>query len=255
LLRVWRARDDLFDRVEPTWWGAEISDPRYPELQESNYARVEATEPVDLAEVDAALVRIVDRSACRRPEVVVFFPEEQARLLAEASTRGERLHWDLVLEHRGGGPAPADDPTEEVEVFDEGFWRDHRESTRGFDIEADEVLDQLEVMERELMIPAGRRWFVVRSPDGTAGAFAALLVREGVAFVDHVVTLPRARRRGFATALTRRILAEVEAVGVEHTYLNAEPDGVAARMYVGLGFRKVGHLASWTFGLGDGGRG
>jgi predicted GNAT family acetyltransferase len=106
-------------------------------------------------------------------------------------------------------------------------------------------------MERDLMIPAGRRWFVVREPSGTTVAFAALLALEGVAFIDHVVTLPSARRRGLATAVTRRILAEVRAAGVERTFLLAEPEGIAARMYARLGFENVSHLASWLAPLDE----
>jgi hypothetical protein len=51
LLRFWRAQDKCYDRVDHTWWGAVISDPRYPAIQEPNYARVETTQPVDLDEV------------------------------------------------------------------------------------------------------------------------------------------------------------------------------------------------------------
>ena len=56
------------------------------------------------------------------------------------------------------------------------------------------------------MIPAGRRWFVRRDErrgDGRPIAFAGLIVLEGVGYLDHVVTLPDARRRGHAEALTR----------------------------------------------------
>jgi hypothetical protein len=61
-----------------------ISDPRYPAIQEPNYARVETTQPVGLDEVEASPRRAHLESG-RREHVVVFFPEDQTDLLVEAS--------------------------------------------------------------------------------------------------------------------------------------------------------------------------
>ena len=68
---------------------------------------------------------------------------------------------------------------------------------------------------------------------------------ERTAFVDHVVTFPEARRRGHAGALTRRLVSEAAAMGAERTYLLAEPEGDAVRVYDRIGFERVTHLASW----------
>ncbi|MGH2635965.1 MAG: GNAT family N-acetyltransferase [Actinomycetota bacterium] len=68
---------------------------------------------------------------------------------------------------------------------------------------------------------------------------------EGVGYLDHVVTFPAARRRGHASALTRRAVTEARAAGAERTYLLAEPDGVAVPMYERLGFSRVTQIASW----------
>jgi len=106
LLAWWRAQDDRFDRVDPSWWGAVVSDARYPDVQEANYARVEARSPVSLEEVEALLVPTMERTANGRTHVVVFHPEEQPDLLVEASTRGDRLTWDLPMEHRSVPPEP-----------------------------------------------------------------------------------------------------------------------------------------------------
>lgn len=245
LLRFWRAQDALFDLVRPTWWGAVVSDPRYPAIQEPNYARVETDQPVTLAEIEDELLPALERSGCRRVHVVVFFPEEQTDLVAEASTRGERVVWDLVLSQAGATrPGPAD-PVVEIADVDDAFWLALRESTRLFDVDDEAVLDQLAAIEREALLPAGRRWFAVRDAGGTPVAFTALLVLESVGYIDHVVTFPRARRRGHATALTRRVLAEARAAGAERTYLLAEPGSPAAELYTRLGFDRVTHLASW----------
>lgn len=250
LLRFWRAQDALFDSVGPVWWGAVVSDPRYPRIQEANYARVEATAPVALEEIEAELLPAMARSGGARAHVVIFHPDDQTGLLTQASTQGERLTWDLVMEHVG--PAEGgDDRVGEVMPLDEGFWRAYRASTRLFDITDRQDLDQLEAIERDLLIPAGRRWFEVRDR-GEVVTLGALLVLEGVAYVDHVVSVPSARRRGHAGALTARLVAEAAAAGAERTYLLAEPGGIAATMYERRGFRPVTQIASWISPLAAG---
>lgn len=244
LLRHWRAQDELFDRVEPHWWGAVVSDPRYPRIQEANYARVETRQPVALEEIEAELLPALERSGAHRAHVVIFHPEDQTDLLAAASTRGERLTWDLVMEHPGPPGGPTDPRVREVPAFDEAFWRAHRATARLFGIEDEADLDQLQAIERELLIPAGRRWFEVREEVGSV-ALAALLVLEGVGYIDHVVTTPPARGRGHAGALTGRLVAEAFAAGAERVFLLAEPDGVAAAMYERRGFLPLRQVASW----------
>jgi predicted GNAT family acetyltransferase len=154
------------------------------------------------------------------------------------------------MQHAGG----VDDPdafagrarVDEVLRFDARFWAAHRRSMRWFDITEEEVVEQLQAIEREVLIPAGRRWFAATAEDGDGiDALAAALVLEGVAYLDHVVTVPAARRRGLATALTRRAIVEASAAGATRVYLLAEPGSVAARMYERIGFGPVTPIASW----------
>jgi ribosomal protein S18 acetylase RimI-like enzyme len=243
LLAFWRTEDALFDRVETTWWGAVVSDARFPRIQEPNYARVETHQPVGLPEIEEALLPAMRESGSARSHVVVFHPEDQTDLVATASTRGDRIAWDLAMVTSGPeGAAP--EHVEEVSELDEGFWAVHRESARLFDVSDEDTLDQLQTMEREVLIPAGRRWFAVVDGDRRV-ALAALLVLERTAFIDHVATFPAARRRGHAEALTRGLVSEAMASGAERTYLLADPDGDAVRIYDRVGFDGIGHLASW----------
>jgi ribosomal protein S18 acetylase RimI-like enzyme len=243
LLRYWRAQDALFDRVDPAWWGAVVSDPRYPRVQEPNYARVETEQPIRLAEVEDALLPAMARCDVRRAHVVVFRPEDQTDLLVDASTRGDPILWDVVMEHSGDA-RDRDPRVEEVEAFDDAFWRAHRESLAWFDVKDADVVEEIATIERDLLIPAGRRWFRVRQ-EGTSVAFAALLVLEGVGYIDHVVTFPHARRRGYASALARHAASESTTAGAERTYLLAERDGPASALYERIGFGRVTTIASW----------
>lgn len=250
LLRFWRAQDDLFAHVEVTWWGAVVSDARFPSLQEPNYARVETRQPVLLSEIEDVLIPAIRASGCTRSHVVIFHPQEQTDLVVEASTRGDRVVWDLVMATSGldRGPGkvqvPSHERVEEIADLDRAFWSVHRDSARAFDVSEEDTLDQLEALEREVLIPAGRRWFSV-ADGGRAVTLGALLVLERIGFVDHVVTFPEARRRGHAGALTRRLVAEASATGASRTYLLAEPEGDAVRIYDRIGFDRVGYLASW----------
>ncbi len=242
LIRFWRAQDDLFERVETTWWGAVVTDARFPGLQEPNYARVETRQPVALSEIEDELLPAMRRSGSSRSHVVIFHPEDQTDLVAAASTRGDRIVWDLVMATSGSDVSPRH--VEEIAELDETFWSVHRDSARLFDVSQEDTLDQLQALEREVLVPAGRRWFSVTG-DGRAVALGALLVLERIGFVDHVVTFPQARRRGHAQTLTRRLIAEASAMGATRTYLLAEPEGDAMRVYERVGFERVGYLASW----------
>jgi ribosomal protein S18 acetylase RimI-like enzyme len=255
LLRFWRAQDDLFERTEARWWGAVVSDGRFPAIQEPNYARVETRQPVRLEEIEGPLLPAMRASGSERCHVVVFHPEDQTDLIAAASTRGERILWDLAMvtagrdvERTGDVERPGEvertGEVEEVSAFDGSFWSDHRDSARLFDIRNADTIDQLQAMERDVLIPAGRRWFSVID-GGRRVALAALLVLERTGFLDHVVTFPGARRRGHAEVLTRRCVSEATAGGADRVFLLAEPEGGAARIYDRIGFERVGHLASW----------
>jgi ribosomal protein S18 acetylase RimI-like enzyme len=243
LLRYWRAQDDLFERVDATPWGAVVSDARFPKVHEGNYARVEVRHQVSLADVESTLLPALERVRCDRVHVLVFYPEDTTEILTEASTRGEHLAWDLVMCFTGA-TGHTDGSVEEIRTFDETFWETYDASGALFDVEDDAVLAGYRAIERDVMIPGGRRWFAVLERDRIV-ALSSVLVLEGVGFVDHVVTFPHARRRGYATALTRRAVGEAHAAGAERTYLLAEPDGVAATMYEGIGFRPVTQIASW----------
>ena len=244
LLRFWRAHDDLFERTEARWWGAVVSDARFPAIQEPNYARVETLQLVRLEEIEDALVPAMRASGSERSHVVIFHAEDQTELVTAASTRGDRIAWDLVMVAAGREVESSPGEVEEVSALDGAFWSVHRDSARLFDVTDDGTLDQLQAMERDVMVPAGRRWFSVRD-GGRSVALAALLVLERTGFIDHVVTFPDARRRGHAGALTRRLVSEAAAMGAERTYLLAEPEGDAVRVYDRIGFERVTYLASW----------
>jgi N-acetylglutamate synthase-like GNAT family acetyltransferase len=57
------------------------------------------------------------------------------------------------------------------------------------------------------------------------------------------VTFPEVRGRGFASAITSRIVATAEEAGAQELFLLTEPRGPLS-LYEALGFRRTGLLAS-----------
>jgi GNAT superfamily N-acetyltransferase len=245
LLRFWRALDSAFETVEPSWWGGVVADSRFPDIWDVNYARVETDDDaLSLTEVESSLLPVMDRIGSRHVHMVVFHPDRLTVLLSEASTRGDRLSWDTVMDLRGEAPdASSVIDVEEIDLHDPGFWPAYRGSLGEFRITEQDAIRELENIEREVLIPAGKRWFAVREASRVQ-ALGSLMGMEGMGYVDHIVTFPEARRRGYAGAVVRRIAEEARRSDLDHLYLLAEPGAEAVTLYERLGFEAIGHIAS-----------
>jgi ribosomal protein S18 acetylase RimI-like enzyme len=244
VVRFWRAVDELVGSVTATWWGAIVVDPRIPEIWDANYARVDRpAEDVTADDVETELVPALVAAGVRTFHVVSFYPEQHAALLAELSSRGHRLSWDLVMNpdgHLAEGPRAL---VEELDA-DGAFWVRLVESFSLFGVGSADAAVQLRRLE-ERLTESGKRWFGVRDSDGVVVSLGALLVLQGVGYVDNVATFPEARRRGYASAITGHIAREARSAGAEHVFLLADSDALATvRMYERLGFRGAGKLAS-----------
>lgn len=89
-------------------------------------------------------------------------------------------------------------------------------------------------------IAAGRLARVVaETPDDGAVAVGSFQRVDDAAEIVAVATLPVARRRGLGAAVTARLVDHARSRGVDLVFLSAASDDVA-RMYAGLGFRRVG---------------
>ncbi len=251
-IRFWHALDATLERVVATPWGAVVTDRRFPSIWDVNYARVDAErEGVTLADVQEVLGPELERSGARWEHVVCFWPERQTRLLSELGMRGNRLSWDVVMAYQEPPPTssapdgPPETAIEEVRSPDEAFWATMRRSLAAFDVTDPAALDQLDHLEREVMIPDGKRWFVIRpAPVEPPLALGALISHEGVGYLDHIVTFPEARRRGFGSLMVAHIVGVALADGVEDVFLLADRGGKPAELYRRLGFVDAAHIAS-----------
>jgi ribosomal protein S18 acetylase RimI-like enzyme len=246
VLELWRRLDERFQRIETRPWGAVVTDPRFPLIWDVNYARVETDDArLGLEEIRASLDPALERAGAVHRHIVVFHPETLTGLIAGASAGGARLTWDLVMTLDDEPPeaARAGIDVEEVTDVDEAFLRTVRRSLTEFDVTDPAAADQLMRIEREVMLPAGKRWFRVGEPGGEA-ALGSLLQIDDVGLVDHIVTMPFARGRGYAEAVTRRIAHEAFALGTRTLVLLTEPNGNARRIYERIGFEPVTTIAS-----------
>jgi len=244
-LRFWRALDSSMERVVETPWGAVVSDARFPTIWDVNYARVDAERDVRLSDVRAALDPELARTGARHEHLVCFWPELQTGLLGELGRGGNRISWDIVMIHRGGEPEPPAIAVEEVKTFDDAFWRAVRTSLAAFDVTEPASLDQLMRLEREVALPDGKRWFsILRSSGEEPLGLGALIEHEGVAYLDHIVTVPEARKRGYGSAMVRKIVQVARDDGMHWITLLADRGGKPADLYRRLGFEDLTYLAS-----------
>jgi GNAT superfamily N-acetyltransferase len=250
LIDFWRALDGQLERVEPVPWGAVVTDARFPDVWDANYARVETgEEALSLADVARSLDPAIDAAGAAAFHVVMFRPEATTRLLTELSSRGDRLSWDVVMSHEGElaemtNDRPGDPRDVEELSVDQELWDRLAGSLAWFSITEPEVVRQLLRLEREAMDPGTmKRWFGVRDDRGEVMTLAALVLLGGLAYVDDVVTFPEARGRGYAHAVVTRLVEEARASGARRTFLLVDPAGPVP-LYERLGFREVTRIAS-----------
>jgi len=245
VLRFWRSLDHLFGSVEPTWWGAVVTDGRYPAVWDVNYARVDAaTGELSLAEVEATLLPGLEEAGATVEHLVTFHPDDTEPLLRELTARGHRLTWDLVMDL---DEEPPDDGLRRADQIPAGpdLWDSVGASFALFGVDRDDVVAQLIAVERDVLAPGGKRWFGIRDDDGTIVSLGALLMLEDVAYIDNVATFERARGQGLASAVTTAMVRAATMAGASHVCLLADPDaGSVVAMYERIGFRGVGRLAA-----------
>jgi ribosomal protein S18 acetylase RimI-like enzyme len=245
LVDVFVATEALLGAIRPTWWGAVVTDGRYPNIHDVNYARVVASQPdLRLAEVREAMLPALREVGATHEHIVLYDPTDMDPLLEDLRARRDRIGWDTAMEFVGSSSdgVAETNPVEEIEEFGPDFWAAQRTAFHEFDVTDETALDQILAWERDVLIPFGKRWFGVRIDDEFAG-FGALLLHGEAGYIDNVVTLPQARRRGVAGSVVSRIVAEALASGAERVFLLADQPG-PIRLYGRLGFRECGRIAS-----------
>ncbi len=250
LLRLLRFTDELHERVERTWWGVVCSDSRFPLVWDANYAAVDAAAPdLSLAEVEAVLHPALEAAGATHEHVWVMEPERAGRLVEDLGDGGRALGWDTLMVHRGGTVPEPVHAVREVRKPDEAFWERERLALGAFGITQPWELEQVLARHREVLLPAGKRWFesVV---DGVVAGIGSVLVHGDAAYVDDVVTMPAFRRRGVARSVMAALLAAAAEAGAREACLFADQPG-PIRLYESLGFDAAGEVVTSLVPLRD----
>jgi ribosomal protein S18 acetylase RimI-like enzyme len=241
--RLWIALDALAADVRPTPWGAVVTDAGARDVWDLNYARLDADRAISLEEIEDALLPSLRASGVAVEHVLSFRHRAHRAVLDALTARGHRLGWDALLAARRNAGSVRDLRVEEL--VDDELPAVVADILRGgFAVQPDAAVEQLVRLNRDVLRPAGKRWFVVRD-EGRVVSAGTLLVIGGGAYIDDVATLPRWRGRGSASAVVHRIVEEARAAGASEVYLLADPEAPRViAMYERLGFREVGRLAS-----------
>ena len=97
--RYFAASDEGLRNVRPTWWGAVVTDDRFPDVYDLNYARVTADAPdLTLAEVLGELSPPLRAAGSRHVQIVVLLPGGANALVEESVRAGLRRSDDSVME-------------------------------------------------------------------------------------------------------------------------------------------------------------
>ena len=242
--RLWTRLDAIVADVRPTPWGAVVTRPSAPDVWDVNYARVDIGDAVAVEEIEAALLPALREADVAVEHVVTFHEEAHEDLFAALAARGHRVGSDavLVLDH---APVLERGPlVEELVDADELPAVVTSVLREGFEIGPDEAVQQLVELDRQVLRPAGKRWFGIRD-GGRIVSAGTLLVIDDAASVDDVATLPASRGRGYASAVVSRIAEEARRTGAGEVMLLADPGAPRViAMYERLGFRETGRIVS-----------
>jgi hypothetical protein len=252
LTDFWSAWRSLNGTRRDTPWGEVVTDRRYPLVWESNHVAVLRNhQDVTAEEIRSELLPAL-RAARAAFEHVEFWDLADTSPALEALKPGaDHSGTDLVMVHEGDPDALPQTTLPGMEVVElaepgEDFWEVYRSSRDDFgDHLAGEVVDQLVLRDREVLIPAGLRTFVAWA-DGQVAGFASLISLAGVGYVDNVVTIPGYRRRGVATVTTALAIRASLASGDLAVHLLTEAGSDAQRIYERLGMRGLVRVTSVT---------
>jgi ribosomal protein S18 acetylase RimI-like enzyme len=223
------------DRIEPWEHGTAVFASDFADSWSLNCVRLEGPDPgFDVAEVVAAADRL--QAGLPHRQVVVYDEAAGRRLRPGFEALGwdvERLVW---MELAGAAHAPpsateiGEIPLARTRPLRESWflgsgWMASEEAARGF-------MD----LEERLAARTGTRALAAWGPAGELLGYAAFSAGHGAAEVEQAYVVPERRGEGIGGAL---VAAAVAAAGAERTYIVADDEEDAKRLYARLGFAPV----------------
>jgi GNAT superfamily N-acetyltransferase len=233
-----RIAESVADEAHALPFGYATLTPSLPLVWDLNLVCVDGgAELADAGELAAAADEILGKAPQLAHRKVVLESADRHRTLAEGlKTRGWKLAPLRVLVHRGDSPpataiaGPAR-PEENVDALD-------RELAREQDLPA-ALVDQLREFSRRSAEAVEHVAVAGRDAGGEPVTLTDVYLDGGVALIEDVATLRRARGRGIGGATVAAAVALARERGADHICLLAEGE-VADGFYAPLGFEQAG---------------
>ena len=235
-------QDRVARRAVPFSHGTVVLNEDLPRVYDTNFARVERDFDALSAGMLATEVEEI-QAACGLAHRKIVMPDEAAgeRVLPGLRRLGYASRRLVVMAYEGPRepPAPAGDAPAVSAVSMEELRPLHdRTSTEFLPPASRDAVPQLARF-FERLVAAADTTLLTAALDGEAAAYCALFRGGGVAQIDQVSTLERARRRGLGGAVVGAGLARALAAGDELVFLVAHESDWPRRWYARLGFRAI----------------
>jgi ribosomal protein S18 acetylase RimI-like enzyme len=232
----------IAEQVTEHAWGRAFLSPAVPLVWDANWVLIEQT-GMAVDEIVAAANQSIGSAGMRHRTVVAKEPEDGRRLVPEFESRGWGIEPGLRMVVRRAPDRESEIGVAERRMDEIAELRAEliRKQLAEIGVNDQDVTEQLLEWERRIGVCDGDRWFIAPA-DGEPSSACRLLARDGIGQVEDVGTLPEARGRGLARAVTLAAVKASEKDGNELTFLAAAADDWPRLLYEKLGFDEMGCL-------------
>jgi ribosomal protein S18 acetylase RimI-like enzyme len=229
----------LSTRTERSRFGTAYFHEGFPRRWDSNFVWTDPPlDGVEAEELAADADDVLGRAGLEHRVIWVADAEHGERLAPGFAALGYVVDRNVVMVHAREPDVWTDDRAEEVDLGSaKAMWRAaHLEEPDVIEpADAAMLADFLDV----LVESADARFYGVRV-DGEVVAGAQLMVLDGVAQVEDVVTLTAHRGHGFARAAVLAAVGAAREDGADLVYLGADDEDWPKHLYAKLGFDEAG---------------
>ena len=229
----------LSTRTQHTRFGTAYFHDGFPRRWDSNFVWTDPPlDGVQAEQLAADADEVLGGAGLEHRVIWVADPGQGERLAPGFAGLGYVVDRNVVMVHAREPDAWTDDRAEEVDLeAAKAMWRaSHLEEPDVIEpAEAEMLADFLDVLAEN----ADARFYGV-CVDGDVVAGAQLMVLDGVAQVEDVVTLAAHRGQGFARAAVLAAVRAARDSGADLVYLGADDEDWPKHMYAKLGFDEAG---------------
>jgi ribosomal protein S18 acetylase RimI-like enzyme len=232
----------IAEQVEQHGWGRAFLSPGVPLVWDANWILIEQT-GMTVDDIIAAADQAIGSAGMGHRTVVARDPGDGRRLVPEFESRGWGIEPGLRMVVRRAPDRKSEIQVAERRMDEIADLRAEliRKQLEEIGVGNEQVTEQLLEWEARIGDCDGDRWFVAPA-NGEPASACRLLARDGIGQVEDVGTLPEARGKGLARAVTLAAARASEDDGNRLTFLAAAADDWPRLLYEKLGFDEAGCL-------------